>query len=50
MRIDASGIYPESDVRQVVKAPLDDLLTLVNRPAFGCGFDPAGERRRLGVI
>ncbi len=49
-RIKATGINPESDVRQSVEASLDDLLKLVDRPAVGCGLDLGSERRGLGVI
>ena len=50
LRIKATGIDPESNVGQAIEATLDDLLKLVDRPAVGCGLDPAGELRGLGVI
>jgi hypothetical protein len=50
LRIKATGINPESNVRQAIEAPLDDALKLVDRPAAGRGLDTAGERGGLGVI
>jgi hypothetical protein len=50
LRIHAAGIKPESNVRQAIEATFDDLRKLVDWPALGCGPDPAGERRGLGVI
>ena len=50
LRIEATGINPEPNVRQAIEAPLDDHLKLVDRPAVGCGLDSGGERRSLGVI
>jgi len=50
LRIEATGIDPESSVAQAIEATLDDLLKLVDRPAVGGGLDPAGELRGLGVI
>ena len=50
LRGEATGINPESNVRQAIEAPLDDGLKLVDRPAGGRGLDTGGERRGLGVI
>jgi hypothetical protein len=50
VRIKATGVNPESDARQAIEAPLNDLLKLVDRSAVGGGLDPAGELRCLGVI
>jgi hypothetical protein len=50
LRIKATGINPESIVRQAIEAPFDDLLGLVDWSAVGCGLDPPGERRGLRVI
>jgi len=50
VRIQAARINPESNVRQAIEAPFDDLLKLVNRLAVGRGTESVGERRGLGVI
>ena len=50
LRIEATGIDPQSNVGQAIEATLDDLLKLVDRPAVGCGLDRPRELRGLGVI
>jgi hypothetical protein len=50
VRIQAAGINRESNARQAIEAPFDDLLKLVNRSVVGCGTESAGERSGLGVI
>jgi len=49
VRIKVTGIDTESDIGQVIEAPLDDILELVDRPALGRGLDLVGEGRGLGV-
>jgi hypothetical protein len=34
LRIEASGIYPEPNVRQAIEALLDDPLEIVDRPTI----------------
>jgi len=50
LRIEASGIYPESDVRQAIQAPLDHPFELVNRLAICCCLDTGSELRGFWVI
>lgn len=50
LRVEGTGINPESDVRQAIQAPFDDALKLVDGPAAGRGVDTGGECRGLGVV